>query len=111
MPIRFGAEVAQFTIRLGADVFAMNPYLAGRWLDQAIDVPQQRRFSAPGESHDAEDLALRDRNTDIGDGNHAPETLQDLVLADVLAADGGQRFPGALAEHFPDVFQFDGGRR
>jgi hypothetical protein len=105
------AELAQFTTRLAADVFAMNPYLAGRWLDQAIDVPQQRRFSAPGQSHDAKDLALRDRNTDIGDGNHAPETLQDLVLADLLAANGGQRFAGTLAEHFPYAFQFDCGRR
>ena len=103
------AHIAERRFREAQHVLAEQGDGAGGRLDQTVDVAYQGRLAAPRQAHDAEDLAAPHVEGDVRDADHGIETLEDLRLAEVVAANLVHDLLGPVAEDLPHAFEHDCG--
>ncbi|MNY21845.1 hypothetical protein D3C86_1554180 [compost metagenome] len=75
-----GAQFTQFGGVQPCDILALHRDFADARLDEAVEEPDQCRFAAAGEPHDAEDFATAYLKAGVGDADDAVEILQHLLL-------------------------------
>ena len=100
------AEAFQFA-RLQADhVHPVDQDLTGAGLDQAVEVPDQRRLARPRQPHDDVDVAFLDRQADVAQAQGVAAAFQQGFLGQAFAG-GGQPAVRMRTENLVDVADFD----
>ncbi|MGF6597790.1 hypothetical protein P3T23_002507 [Paraburkholderia sp. GAS448] len=66
----------QFQCGHGRNVAAFENDLSRRWLNQSIEQTDKRRLAGTGETHDNENLARLDAETDVVDCHHVSRLLE-----------------------------------
>ncbi|MNF57476.1 hypothetical protein D3C84_390060 [compost metagenome] len=99
-------HLAQFALRDGGYVLAVDQHLAAGRLDQPIEETHQGGFARAGEAHHHEDLPLLDGQIDILDPQGLPGLLQ-YAGAVVPFRQQFERFFRMFSEDFIERFHFE----
>ena len=96
------AQGAQARVVQRHHVLTIDPHRPRGGLQQTVDVAQKCALATARQTHDAKDLAARDGEADALHTHHAVKALQNLLLAQALALNGGKGFALTRAEDLPD---------
>src|ERR1700757_3841348 len=92
----------QFQCGHGRNVTAFENDLSRRWLNQSIEQMDKRRLAGTGETHDNENLARLDAETDSVDCHHVSRLLENFVSSETLPYQLGSAL-GLRPEDFRQV--------
>jgi len=92
----------QFQCGHGRNVAAFENDLSRRWLNQSIEQTDKRRLAGTGETHDNENLARLDAETDVVDCHHVSRLLENFVSSETLPYQLGSAL-GLRPEDFRQV--------
>src|SRR5262245_27342947 len=105
----FGAQSAKFSLRLPANVLAVDQNFAAARLDKTVDVTNKSRLAATRQAHNAEHLAFVDLERDIRNGENALKSVEDLATAKPPTINRSEGFCRATAEDLPNAAALDRG--
>ena len=101
-------EIAYKTIldNIADGVFTVDEDFARSRINQAVNVPDQRRFAGAGQPHDDEDLPVADLEAGVLHTDSGRRLLEDRIFVAPLV----KQLPGPLGmgpENFVELFDAD----